>query len=412
MSARPVIDDAVSDEAVIGGTWSSEGCALTGPEFRPVDTPLRWWPHGGAHFVPLFRSDEVPRGALRVARVLGRDLVVKRDASGVVRAVLDRCPHRGVPLSSGQCVDDGIQCAYHGLVTRMDGRCGPLSIPSFALAEHAGVVWAFVGDAAHAEGKAPPVLAPFGTGETVDAVLRMEVRSHWSLVMDNAIDLTHAHLHKDVPFFFEAHRVNGVRAVDDAFSISYDGVVRDELSRRRRDEIKVSIGSDIVRLDLGRQPIIHSALTPRSADGRDLTQWWFISFRVRPWLRPFVRLAMPFVLRAMTRAFRQDVAMLEAERRAVYDEERTQHERSPLLFTAHAHLARQILRRYRADLATAPRIEMSSNALLKEVRAHSLVVLPADGAFDAVFDEHTLAARLVGVEKVTVRRHWYAALLD
>lgn len=402
MSARLPIDEA----------WTSDGCALTGPEFRPVDTPLRWWPHGGAHYVPLFRSDEVTRGALRVARVLGRDLVVQRDASGVVRAVLDRCPHRGVPLSKGRSVDDGIQCAYHGLVTRMDGRCGPLSVPTFALAEHAGVIWAFVGDAANAQGSAPPALAPFGTGETVDAVLRLEVRSHWSLVMDNAIDLTHAHLHKDVPFFFEAHRVNGVKTADDDFSISYDGVVRDELSRRRRDEIRVSIGSDIVRLDLGRQPIIHSALTPRSADGRELTQWWFIAFRVRPWLRPFVRLAMPFVLRAMTRAFRQDVEMLEAERRAVYDEKRIPQERSPLLWTAHAHLTRQILRRYRADLITAPRSEMTTEALLQAVRAHTLVVLPADGADDAVFDADGLAARLVGAEKVTVRRHWYAALLE
>ncbi len=389
-----------------------EGCALTGTDFFEVASDLRYLPHGGARFVPLFRSSEVRRDSLLPTRLLGRNIVVHRDKDGMVRALEDRCPHRGVPLSKGQRVVGGIQCAYHGLVVGFDGRCGQLAVPTYALREHAGVVWAFVGDAERADGAPLPDVSPYGTGETIDAILRLDMRTHWSLVMDNAIDLTHAHLHRDVPFFFKAKGVNGIRASDESFFVSYDGIVRNELGLKRPGEIRLSIGGDIVRLEFGRQPIIHSALTPRSADGRELTQWWFVSFSAHKWLRPFVRLGVPVALRAMLRSFQQDKEMLEAEFEAVYDRGHTQYERSPLLLQAHRHLRLQVLRRYRALLAAAPRVEMSTASLLQEVRGHRLVALSAAGGDDAILSEAELAARLEGAATVSVRKHWYAVMLD
>ncbi len=46
-------------------------------------------------------------------------LVLFRDGAGRAAALLDRCPHRNVPLSAGHMVDGLLQCSYHGW--RFDG---------------------------------------------------------------------------------------------------------------------------------------------------------------------------------------------------------------------------------------------------------------------------------------------------
>jgi vanillate O-demethylase monooxygenase subunit len=59
--------------------------------------------------------------------LLDVDLVLYRSADGV-SAALDRCPHRGVPLSLGKMAAGEIVCAYHGL--RFDGSGACTAIPS------------------------------------------------------------------------------------------------------------------------------------------------------------------------------------------------------------------------------------------------------------------------------------------
>lgn len=55
--------------------------------------------------------------------ILGIPMVIFRGASGEVGALLDRCPHRNVPLSLGSVVDDTIQCPYHGWQMDRSGVC-------------------------------------------------------------------------------------------------------------------------------------------------------------------------------------------------------------------------------------------------------------------------------------------------
>jgi phenylpropionate dioxygenase-like ring-hydroxylating dioxygenase large terminal subunit len=65
-------------------------------------------------------------------RLLGEDLVLWRDASGVAHAFADRCPHRGTRLSMGRVVhgDAGsrLECPYHGWQFGSSGQC--LQIPA------------------------------------------------------------------------------------------------------------------------------------------------------------------------------------------------------------------------------------------------------------------------------------------
>ena len=62
-------------------------------------------------------------------------LVLYRTAGGVT-AALDRCPHRGVPLSRGWIRKDEIVCPYHGLRFDAEGAC--TAIPSQPGARPAG----------------------------------------------------------------------------------------------------------------------------------------------------------------------------------------------------------------------------------------------------------------------------------
>jgi phenylpropionate dioxygenase-like ring-hydroxylating dioxygenase large terminal subunit len=71
-----------------------------------------------------------------LARRLGNEpIVLYREKSGRAVALLDRCPHRGAPLSLGEVVEEDIQCNYHGMVFGDDGRARriPAATPNVTL---------------------------------------------------------------------------------------------------------------------------------------------------------------------------------------------------------------------------------------------------------------------------------------
>ena len=53
-----------------------------------------------------------------------------RDATGAPSALLDRCPHRNVPLSAGRMADGLLECGYHGW--RFDGTGACRLVPALA----------------------------------------------------------------------------------------------------------------------------------------------------------------------------------------------------------------------------------------------------------------------------------------
>jgi len=76
--------------------------------------PGRWY--------VVARSGDVPQGAVRPVKALGRDLVVWRGADGKVRCLEDRCPHRGARISLGEVSDSDLACRYHGVTLDGEGR--------------------------------------------------------------------------------------------------------------------------------------------------------------------------------------------------------------------------------------------------------------------------------------------------
>jgi nitrite reductase/ring-hydroxylating ferredoxin subunit len=108
---------------------------------------------------PALRADTLKRGATAVTTLLGIPLLVGRKDNGVLFALRDLCPHRGIPLSAGWFDGDTVQCKYHGWrFEPCSGRCE--EIPSltsfddlapqkiyasaFPVAERDGYAWVYV----------------------------------------------------------------------------------------------------------------------------------------------------------------------------------------------------------------------------------------------------------------------------
>lgn len=68
------------------------------------------------------RSEDIPEGAVRPARLLEEDLVLWR-SGGELMAWKDLCVHRGARLSLGSNLGDRLMCAYHGWTYDRSGRC-------------------------------------------------------------------------------------------------------------------------------------------------------------------------------------------------------------------------------------------------------------------------------------------------
>src|SRR5205823_1884293 len=64
-------------------------------------------------FTKVATLDEISSGTARQVTVNGRTLALF-NIEGVVYAIDDTCPHRGAPLSEGECEGTEITCPWHG----------------------------------------------------------------------------------------------------------------------------------------------------------------------------------------------------------------------------------------------------------------------------------------------------------
>jgi nitrite reductase (NADH) small subunit len=83
------------------------------------------------------RVEDIPvLGSRRVRRDSGLDVAVFRNDQGEVYALLDRCPHKGGPLSQGIVFGNRVACPLHnwtiglsdGLAQAPDEGCTPQAL--------------------------------------------------------------------------------------------------------------------------------------------------------------------------------------------------------------------------------------------------------------------------------------------
>ena len=93
----------------------------------------------------ICRIEDIPvLGSRRVARSLGLDVAVFRNDADEVFALLDRCPHKGGPLSQGIVFGQQVACPLHNWTIGLcDGQAHAPDqgcTPRFAVMVEAGVV--------------------------------------------------------------------------------------------------------------------------------------------------------------------------------------------------------------------------------------------------------------------------------
>ena len=72
----------------------------------------------------ICRVDDIPvLGSRRVARTTGLDVAVFRNDQNQVFALLDRCPHKGGPLSQGIVFGTSVACPLHNWTIDLTGGC-------------------------------------------------------------------------------------------------------------------------------------------------------------------------------------------------------------------------------------------------------------------------------------------------
>jgi phenylpropionate dioxygenase-like ring-hydroxylating dioxygenase large terminal subunit len=131
-------------------------------------------------------------------------LVLFRDGSGQAGALLDRCPHRNVPLSLGRVEQGALECGYHGWRFDREGGCcavpgldetGRRGVAAHAVSEHDGFVWVW------SEPDDEPTAEPFrlpdhGPGAR-EVVLCFDMEATLHAAIENTLDVPHtAFLHR------------------------------------------------------------------------------------------------------------------------------------------------------------------------------------------------------------------------
>ncbi|MFZ6029461.1 MAG: Rieske 2Fe-2S domain-containing protein [Chloroflexota bacterium] len=176
----------------------------------------------------VLESDEVGSRPVGVTR-LGEKMVFWRDGAGKVRAGSDRCPHRGVMLSTGKTQSGNLQCPFHGFAFDSSGKCvlipangrdgvipSAMRLNTYPAYEAHGFIWIWWGDAAPQEGSAPEFFDnlddTFFYGSARDPW-----DAHYSRVIENQLDVVH------LPFIHARTIGRGNRTLVDGPFVEWKG---------------------------------------------------------------------------------------------------------------------------------------------------------------------------------------------
>ncbi|MEM8612087.1 MAG: aromatic ring-hydroxylating dioxygenase subunit alpha [Cyanobacteria bacterium P01_H01_bin.105] len=190
------------------------------------------------YWYPVFWADQLKPKDIASVQIWESSLALYRDANGVVSALADACPHKGVELHRGEVHGNNLVCPYHGWEFDKNGQC--VSIPyfpkeqklpcaqarSYPVREAYGIIWVFPGEASLAEQQPLPEVPQYGQPGWFMVQIPGHFQAHFSICNENTMDVFHGFLHKDLqgwydPKLLELKQDGNSVAAD--YQVSYEG---------------------------------------------------------------------------------------------------------------------------------------------------------------------------------------------
>jgi len=171
-------------------------------------------------------GDEVGR-TLLARTFFGENAVLFRKEDGAPAMLLDRCPHKGAPLSLGELKGDVLACPYHGLEFDCAGTCVRIpsqpNIPptakvrSYPCVERYGLVWFWPGDPSKADESSLFEVGNHGAPgwDCIEGPYTLFPASIEN-ILDNLVDPAHTS-------FVHKKTIGGPDAADVPLSVEQDG---------------------------------------------------------------------------------------------------------------------------------------------------------------------------------------------
>ena len=149
-------------------------------------------------------ADELPAGAVRTLRYVGRELVAFRTEDGVAALVDAHCAHLGAHLGvGGKVVGSALRCPFHGWEWHHSGTCSRIPyakrIPpnarlrTYPLVERNGAIWFWYDLAGGEPAFDVPAIPEWGDAEfgTEWDHHVWTIRAHPQDILENGIDWPH-----------------------------------------------------------------------------------------------------------------------------------------------------------------------------------------------------------------------------
>jgi phenylpropionate dioxygenase-like ring-hydroxylating dioxygenase large terminal subunit len=145
--------------------------------------------------------DEITESPLG-RRLLGKDVVLWRGASGRVNAFENRCAHRAFPLSHSRIDGNRLVCGYHGCTYDTEGKCvytpAQPQVPTgmrvrvFPVLEEPPFVWIWMGQPSAAAGSRPPRGPWINDPAWTTFGSAWQVRANYMMVHEHYMDFSYA----------------------------------------------------------------------------------------------------------------------------------------------------------------------------------------------------------------------------
>jgi renierapurpurin 18,18'-hydroxylase len=286
------------------------------------------------HWYAVAWAKDLPPDQILPTRLWQQEIALYRDSQGIVQAIEDICPHKGVALHKGKIKGDAIVCPYHGWEFE-NGQC--VAIPyfpegqklpracarTFPIKERYGIIFLFPGDPDLAKTTPLIDIPQYSDPDWLPVAIGAEFKAHYTICNENTMDVFHGYLHENLQGWFDPI-LTKLQETDDTvladYQVSYQGFLTKLLgfsnsSSPTTRTISVHYQYPNYINSLGGTSFLYLMRQPIAPDQSRSFSLMFIKIRVPSWLQRSLRpILEPLIREQLFMKFlRQDIEMIESE---------------------------------------------------------------------------------------------------